>query len=132
MEDVLNLEQQNSRQLNQDKRKTTEARVIDEVKKQIVRTAKQATLRTINVAFAATLVGLVVTYAIMSFQAFVGNLMGAESIKLEGWELAIWAILSILFIFLLVSFITFVGYLANPWHTAILGFQEVLDWLTGN
>ena len=30
MEDVLNLEQQNSRQLNQDKRKTTEARVIDE------------------------------------------------------------------------------------------------------
>ena len=132
MEDVLNLEQQNSRQLNQDKRKTTEARVIDEVKKQIVRTAKQATLRTINVAFAATLVGLVVTYAIMSFQAFVGNLMGAESIKLEGWELAIWAILSILFIFLLVSFITFVGYLANPWHTAILGFQVVHDWLTGN
>jgi len=105
---------------------------FEKVKKQIVRTAKQATLRTINMAFAATLVGLVITWVIMSFQVFVGNLMGAETIKLESWELGIWALLTILFIFVLVAFITLVGFLANPWHTAVLGFESVSDWLFGN
>lgn len=107
------------------------SQATDAVKKQTVRVAKQAVLRTINLAFAASLIGIVVTWAIMSVQIFVGNLLGVKAIALEGIELAIYAGLSFLmFIFFALIFIL-LSFVSDPWSVATMTLEAVGNWLTG-
>jgi hypothetical protein len=136
----LVLEQQNKRELADDKRpsfvKKGEDRVeaakkkaLKKAKKLATKRARQIALRWINVGFAATIVGIIVTYLIMSVQLFVGNLLGVESLKLEGWEIAIWALLTIILLAITILALLAVDIVMHPiaWASAI-----IWDWFKGN
>ncbi|MBT7553426.1 hypothetical protein HN670_03075 [bacterium] len=114
---VAVLEQQNKRQLNSLKqgaldRKKQEA--FDQVKKKVIKASKRAVLRSINSAFAATLVGLIVTYFIMGFQFFVGNLLGRDEVALSGLEAALWLSLNFALFVALIIFLALGYSLAHP------------------
>lgn len=93
-------------------------KAVDELKKQAVKMGKKAILRAINASFAATLVGILITWAIMSGQMFVGNLLGVKSIALEGIEIAIWAVLSFLILVCLIIIFVIIAVGMNPIKTA--------------
>ncbi|MCB9802881.1 hypothetical protein H6761_02585 [Candidatus Nomurabacteria bacterium] len=131
----LALEQQNSRSLQNDRLQSLKAQAAaqakDKLKKEVIKKSKQAILRTINAAFAATLVGIIVAYLIMSVQLFAGNLMGNELIKLESWEVMIWAFLTILLILVMLIFFTLIAFLSDPWQVTLAGWEVISNWLFG-
>lgn len=128
MAEALVKERMNQRILADEKRRSAaksgiasdkaKERVVDQTKKIAVKAAKQAILRVINVAFAATLVGIIVTYLIMTVQLIAGNLLGIKAIKLEIWEVVIWVLLSITILFIIISFVLILVIVANP-HEAV-------------
>lgn len=130
----LAVEQQNRRAFERERRQDSAIdqaadRAVQQLKKELVKRSRQAVLRIINVSFAATIVGIGVTYLIMSVQLFVGNLMGNELIELEGWEILIWAFLSILILAVFLILATTTAFLSHPWQTAILGWEAISTWL---
>ena len=132
-------EQLNSRALAADKHSARESlkdqakdKAIDEVKKQAVRIAKQAVLRTINIAFAATVVGILITWVIMSVQIFVGNLLGVKTIALEGIEIGIYAALSFLILLVVIMVIMGAMFIVGPWLKIISFLQDALNSIIGN
>jgi hypothetical protein len=98
--------------------------VVDQAKKVAVKAGKQAVLRVINVAFAATLVGIIVTYLIMTVQLIAGNLFGIKAIELEVWEVVIWVFLSIIILFAIVLLALVLVIVANPYETAWEAFKS--------
>ena len=89
-------------------------------------------LRIINLAFAASFVGLVVTYFIMSVQIFVGNLLGVKTIALEGIEIGIYAVLSFLILLLVIMVIMGAMFIVGPWLKIIGFLQDALNSIIGN
>ena len=89
-------------------------------------------LRIINLAFAASFVGLVVTYFIMSVQIFVGNLLGVKTIALEGIEIGIYAALSFLILLLVIMVIMGAMFIVGPWLKIIGFLQDALNSIIGN
>lgn len=114
------LEQQNRRQLNslrQGSLDRQKQKAFEQVKKKAIKASKKAVLRAINSAFAATLVGLIVTYFIMGFQFFVGNLLGRDEIALGGLEAALWIALNFALFVALIIFLALGYSLAHPLET---------------
>lgn len=113
MAEALAGELENARALAQDKKQSVsegvQAQASDQVKKLVVKNTKRLILRIINVTFAVTLIGIIVTYIIMSVQFIAGNLYGAKAIALESLELILYILLSVA---ILVSFILIVLILA--------------------
>ncbi|MBU1202856.1 hypothetical protein KKH39_02330 [Patescibacteria group bacterium] len=73
------------------------------------KTSTKVILRILNGAFAVTVVGIIVTYLIMTFQFIAGNWLGNESVKLDSWEVIIWGFLTLFLIVLLIGiFILFI------------------------
>ncbi len=89
-------------------------------------------LRIINAVFAISFAGLIVTWVIMSIQAFVGNLLGAKLIALEGLELGAYAILTFLILACLAIVFTLIAFAMNPWNLAVTTLEAGLDWIMGN
>lgn len=127
-------EQLNSRNLAADKRSAQNetadkssaeqvAEIVDKVKD------FKKVLRMINLAFAASVVGLVVTYLIMSVQIFVGNLLGVKMIALEGIEIGMYAALSFILFMLLLMILSLVAFVSDPWNTAIGTLDLISQWL---
>ncbi len=113
MAEILAEELDNARALAQDKKQAVsegvQAQAADQVKKLVVKNTKRLVLRIVNVTFAVTVVGLIVTYIIMSVQFIAGNLYGAKAIALEQLELILYILLSVA---MLVSFLLIVLILA--------------------
>ena len=89
-------------------------------------------LRIINLAFAASFVGLVVTYLIMSVQIFVGNLLGVKTIALEGIGKGIYAALSFLILLVVIMVIMGAMFIVGPWLKIIGFLQDALNSIIGN
>ena len=89
-------------------------------------------LRIINLAFAASFVGLVVTYLIMSVQIFVGNLLGVKTIALEGIGKGIYAALSFLILLVVIMVIMGAMFIVGPWLKIISFLQDALNSIIGN
>jgi hypothetical protein len=81
--------------------------------------AKQGILRVVATAAGATMVGLIVTYLLMTIQAIAGNLLGSKWIpklnslgdKFFWWELPTWIAVSLL-MFAVLIVLVFIGILA--------------------
>ncbi len=114
-----NLEQQQKRALAADKKQGGVSQAKDEavekLKKEAELLARRATLRFINSAFAATVVGLIVTYIIMSVQAVAGNFFGSKIIPpLSMLELGIWLLASILIMLIIVAAMSLLAFIMAP------------------
>lgn len=96
-----------------------------------IRKIKQ-TLRTINLVSAASVVGLIVTWGVMSVQVLVGNLGGVKEIELDGLEIGLWAILSIILLAILIIMVTIVAAASYPWVKIIGTIEDIGKWLSGN
>ena len=73
--------------------------VADKAKKKIQDLQKKATLKAAKGGTAATLLGLVITYAIMTVQFIAGNIFASKNIpKLSFAEVIIWACVTFLII----------------------------------
>lgn len=106
-------------------------KAVDEFKKQAVKMGKQAVLRIINATFAATVVGILITWAIMSVQIFVGNLLGVKTIALEGIEIGIYAALSFLILTCLIIIFIIISFALDPWQTAVVVWDEAWNKVFG-
>lgn len=129
---ALAVDLENRRALEADKKQSLAAaqtKAVDEIKKIAVKATKQTVLRIINVAFAATLVGILVAYAIMTFQLIVGNLFGVKSIKLSGWEIAIWVFLALFLLTIGIIFLFILEISSDP--AGLIGalFESLWQWL---
>lgn len=90
------------------------------------------TLRTINISSALSVVGLIVTWLIMSVQIVVGNLLGFKEIALEGAEIVVWAVMSIILLAILIILIIVISAISYPWSGGISTIEAIGDWLAGN
>ncbi|MDD5749669.1 MAG: hypothetical protein PHO91_02690 [Patescibacteria group bacterium] len=71
--------------------------------------ARQMMLRRVSWAFAASLVGLIVAYLIMTAQMILGNWLKVSGVPpLELWEQIVWGVVSLI---ILLTFILFFGLL---------------------
>ena len=138
MAEAVQAEQENQRSLAGEKRQSLsnlQKEGVDKIKKLAVKATKQAVLRIINVAFAATLVGIFVTYIIMSVQLFAGNLMGVKAIKLEAWEIVIWVFLTLFLLAFLILVFILLAITSDPWGLAwelVKNYVSSLwSWATG-
>ncbi len=103
--------------------------LAEKIKK--IKKMRQA-IRAINIASALSLIGVIVTWAIMSLQIIIGNLLGVKEIALEGTEIVVWAVMSIILLAILVILIFAISAVAYPWSAAISTIEAFGDWLTGN
>ena len=140
MEESLALDQQNKRDLENQKRPTklsaAKQQVQQKAKKQVEQVVKKAVkksiLRIVNVSCAATIVGIIITYFIMTFQVIAGNLMGYEEIKLEPWEVLVWAFLSVIVFFVIMLILVMITLAASPWEMIKIGTQMIIDFIFGD
>lgn len=123
---------ENRRALEADKKQSLAAaqtKKVDVMKKIAVKVTKQAVLSVVKWAFAATLVGILVTWLIELVQLIVGNLFGIKSIKLEAWEIALWVFLSLFLLAIGVIFLFILEISSDP--AGLIGalFESLWQWL---
>ena len=133
----------NSRSLNmaQNLARKKTASSVEDVKQEAFRQAaelakqraRQAVLRRVAWAFAASIVGLIVTYLIMTAQMILGNWLKVSGVPpLELWEQIVWGVVSLI---ILLAFILFFGLLMivlrmalSPVEFLALFGQLLRDW----
>jgi hypothetical protein len=130
-------EQEDKRKLDAARRQAQEQvqemvkkKAQEAVKKAAKKAASKVTVRLISGAAAASIVGLIITYLIMSIQMFAGNLLGAKIVpKLSLIELLIWGMVSLILFAATVAIIFILHLLSDPWQGAIIALNLAEEWL---
>ena len=100
------------------------------VKKAAKKAASKVTVRLISGVAAASIVGLIITYLIMTIQVFAGNLMQSKIVpKLSLVELLIWGAVSLVLFAAVVAIILIIYLLTDPWKAALIALHTALDWI---
>ena len=122
----LNQEQEdnsNGRKLSMLKREAKEElkkKIQDKAKKKIQELTKKAVMKAAKGGSAATLVGIIITYAIMTIQFIVGNIFKSKTIPKLGFaETIIWACATFLIIVTVILIIFIVIVLAMGFYVTL-------------
>ena len=125
MDEALALEQQNKRSLAADKRDTTRGQTgkasneaATKLKEETILAAKKATLRAINSAFAASIVGLIVSLIFMTIQwsasAFGSKFWPKPAMWEKGATVGGWILVGLVILAALVLGAFIVELISNP------------------
>lgn len=94
-----------SRQLRAARQSQQKAELKKKVEEEVVKRAQNLarTFKIAKIGSAATLIGLVITYVLMSIQFIGGNWLGSPNIpKLAVWELVLWGLLTAILLFIMI------------------------------
>jgi len=130
-------EQEDRRRLDAAKREAQEQaqeaikkKAQEVTKKAAKKAASKVTVRLISGVAAASIVGLIITYLIMTIQFGAGNIMQSKIIpKLSLVEVLIWGAVSVLLFFGIVAIIFIFYLLTDPWQTAIIALTAAVEWI---
>ncbi len=114
--------------------KLDQSTVARRARQAAARAASKLFLRIVNSATGATIIGLIVTYAIMTVQLFAGNVMQSKIIpELDLWECIIWGILTfvviILTILLLMMLILLIIIALGPVTSALYFGPQLVGYI---
>ena len=121
----LNIQKRGSRQIENQKKK-----VVDKAKQELKKKALKAALNKVSIGAAATIIGLIVTWLIMSVQFIFGNMLGAvKEIKLNLWEIIIYFLLSILILGSILLILTLLSVIINAVDIVLdVLIEEIKCW----
>ncbi|MBT6690935.1 hypothetical protein HOB10_01215 [Candidatus Parcubacteria bacterium] len=130
-------EQESKRKLAAAKREAQEKaqemvkkKAKEATQKVVKKAASKLTLRLVSGAAAASIVGLIISYIIMTIQFFIGNLLESKLVpKLSLVEILIWGCLSLLIFAAIVAVALILQLLADPWQSSIVALNAALDWV---
>lgn len=107
------------RQFDQVKRKAinqAKQKAEQQATRAVEKFAMRGALRVIAIGSAATIIGLVISYAIWTVQIFAGNLMGSKWIPpLELWEIIAWGVVGLVLIILMIFILVMLDDLTSNW-----------------
>lgn len=103
-----------------------------EAEKRVREFAARNSWRIFNIACSATLVLLIVTYITWTIQIIVGNLLGNPLVpKLSGFEMGLWAIVSLLLFAVIIILIATAAVALRMLTDPLFMVKELWDSLTG-
>lgn len=114
--------------------KAVKDQIRKEVAKKAVRVASRISLRLVNTALGASVIGLVVVWVVWTIQLIAGNLLGSQTIPpLKSWEKVAWFLLGALLGAAVLGIIILLYMIIHPeqvvMQVVIEAIEAVSNWL---